>query len=142
MVQQIDPMCGERRRSRSPHQDASAGGDRAQSLGDRAEQNAVDDRLVLQGNGRQLGRQWVKSPRGSIVCRESRHGDHPATERRPVIGTSGSAGFLQPAYGDALMTAGVALLDMATERRRPADLDRRHHTALCRGRRNPPYCSR
>jgi hypothetical protein len=34
------------------------------------------------------------------------------------------------------MTAGVALLGMATERRRPADLDRRHHTALCRGRRS------
>ena len=33
------------------------GGDRPQSLGDRAEQNAVDDGLVLQGNGRQLGRQ-------------------------------------------------------------------------------------
>ena len=33
------------------------GGDRLQSLGYRAEQNAVDDRLVLQGNGRQLGRQ-------------------------------------------------------------------------------------
>jgi hypothetical protein len=33
------------------------GGDRAQSLGDRAEQNAIDDRPVLQGNDRQLGRQ-------------------------------------------------------------------------------------
>jgi hypothetical protein len=31
------------------------------------------------------------------------------------------------------MTAGVALLDMATERRRAASLDRRHHPALCRG---------
>ena len=34
------------------------------------------------------------------------------------------------------MTAGVALLGMATERRRPANLDRRHRTALCRGRRS------
>ena len=33
------------------------------------------------------------------------------------------------------MTAGIALLDMATERRRPANLDRRHHTALSRGQR-------
>src|SRR5664279_2999024 len=33
------------------------------------------------------------------------------------------------------MTAAVALLDMATERRRPANLDRRHHPALCRGQR-------
>ena len=34
------------------------------------------------------------------------------------------------------MTAGVAPLDMATERRRPANLDRRHYTALCRGQRS------
>jgi hypothetical protein len=33
------------------------------------------------------------------------------------------------------MTAAVALLDMATERRGPANLDRRHHPALCRGQR-------
>ena len=33
------------------------------------------------------------------------------------------------------MTAGVALLDMATERRRPANLNRRHHPALCRRQR-------
>ena len=87
------PTCGERRRSRSPHQDAS--GRRrssAKSRRDRAEQNAVDDGLVLQGNGRQLGRQG-EHQRGSIVCQESRHGGHPATERGPVIGTSGSAGF-------------------------------------------------
>src|SRR6266849_8402368 len=36
---------------------------------------------------------------------------------------------------DALMTAGVALLDMAAERCRSTDLDRGHDTALCRGQR-------
>jgi hypothetical protein len=58
MVQQIGPPCvenGEEADLRTKM--LRVGGDRAQSLGDRAEQNAVDDRLVLQGNGRQLGRQ-------------------------------------------------------------------------------------
>jgi hypothetical protein len=31
------------------------------------------------------------------------------------------------------MTAGVALLDMAAERRRAANLNGRHRSALCRG---------
>src|ERR1700719_2452290 len=35
------------------------------------------------------------------------------------------------------MTAGVALLDMATERGGPANLDRRHHPALRRRQRSP-----
>ena len=34
------------------------------------------------------------------------------------------------------MTASVALLDVASERGGPADLDRRHHPALCRGQRS------
>src|SRR5271163_4375260 len=58
MVQQIRPPCvenGEEADLRTKM--LRVGGDRPQSLGDRAEQNAVDDRLVLQGNGRQLGRQ-------------------------------------------------------------------------------------
>ena len=58
MVQQIGPPCvenGEEADLRTKM--LWVGGDRPQSLGYRAEQNAVDDRLVLQGNGRQLGRQ-------------------------------------------------------------------------------------
>ena len=37
---------------------------------------------------------------------------------------------------DALVTAAVALFDVATERRRPADLDRRHCPALGRRQRS------
>jgi hypothetical protein len=37
---------------------------------------------------------------------------------------------------DALMTASVALLDMAADSRRSTDLDRRHYTALCRRQRS------
>src|ERR1700722_9288518 len=56
MVQQIGPPCvenGEEPDLRTKM--LRVGGDRPQSLGYRTEQNAVDDRLVLQGNGRQLG---------------------------------------------------------------------------------------
>jgi hypothetical protein len=70
MVQQIGPPCvenGEEADLRTKM--LRVGGDRPQSLGDRAEQNAVGDRLVLQGNDRQLGRQGEH--RVEVLCVEN-----------------------------------------------------------------------
>ena len=55
MVQQIGPPCvenGEEADLRTKM--LRVGGDRAQSLGDRAEQNAVDDGVILRRDGRHL----------------------------------------------------------------------------------------
>jgi hypothetical protein len=58
MVQQVGPPCmenGEETDLRT--QMLRVGGDRPQSLGDGAEENAVNDGFVLQSNGRHLCRQ-------------------------------------------------------------------------------------
>ena len=50
-------MCRTAKKPISAPKMLRVGGDRPQSLGHRAEENAVDDRPVLQGDDRQLGRQ-------------------------------------------------------------------------------------
>ena len=104
--------------------------DRAQGLGRRAEQDAVDDLLVLVGDG------------GDFL----RHGEDDVE----VLGAEDlAAAVLQPlgagqrlalwavpvpaaVVRDALMPALIALVDMAARRRRAAALDRGHDAALRR----------
>jgi hypothetical protein len=117
------PMCGGRRRSRFPPRcSGSAAIVRKVSatVRNRIRRRPPFLQAMAANSAGKVNTTW------NIVCRESRHGGHPATERGPVIGTSGSAGFGSCGKRCA-DPAGVALLDMATERRRPANLDRRHH---------------
>lgn len=109
--------------------------DRVQRLGGRAEENVVDDLLVLIGDGGDLlghGEDHVEvlhiEDLGAAVVQPLGAGQRLAFRAVPVAAT---------VVRDALVPAGVALLDMAAERRRPATLDRRHDATLRRGQRVP-----
>ena len=104
------------------------GGDRAQRLGRRPEQDGVDHRLVLEGDRGDLGRQRehhveignrqkLGLARGEPVLA----GLTLALRAMPV-----AAGIV----GHADRPAGSAALDMAAECGGPAQLDRAHHAPL------------
>ena len=104
------------------------GGDDAQRLGGCPEQDAVDDLLVLEGYGRNLGRQ-----REDHV--EIGHRQQVARARgQPVARDRALAFWAMPVaagiVGDTHRAAGPAALDMAAERGGPAQFDRGHHAAL------------
>jgi len=108
-------------------------GDGRQRLGDRAEQDGVDDLLVLKGDFGDLlrhGEDHVKILRveklGTPVIEPAGAGQRLAFRAMPVAAA---------VVGDAPMSARVALLDMAAERGRSADLDRPHGPTLWRGQR-------
>ena len=104
------------------------GGDGAQGLRVGAERDVVDDGLVLIGDGSDLLRhgeddveifdgQQLSLP----ILQPLRTHERLAFRAMPVAATVES---------DALMTAGIALLDVATQRRCAAALDGGHDTAL------------
>lgn len=104
------------------------GGNEAQRLGGCPKQDGVDDRLVLEGYGCNLGgqredhveirhRQKVARPRFEPVAR----GRTLTLGAMPV-----AAGII----GDTDCATGLAALDMAAKRGRPAQFDRRHDAAL------------
>jgi len=94
----------------------------------RTEQDVVDDRLVLQRDGgerRRHGEDKVevrhRQQFGLAISEPLRAGQTLALGTVPV-----AAGVV----GDAGHAAILAAFDMAAERRRPAQLDRRHDAAL------------
>jgi hypothetical protein len=104
------------------------GGDRAQRLGRRLEQDGVDRGLVLEGNfGRrrrqreddmEIGhRQQFGLPRGQPCHARGRLAFRAMAVAAGIIGDANQAAFRAP-------------LDMAAEPRRAACLDRRHDAAL------------
>jgi len=104
------------------------GGDRAQRLGRRLEQDGVDRRLVLEGDRRDLGRQCEHhveiGNRQKLVL--------PRGEPFPA-GLALALGAMPVAtgvVGYADRPAGPAALDMAAEFGGPAQLDRAHRAAL------------
>jgi len=113
--------------------DASAevpgiGGDRQQRVGGRAEQEVVDDRLVLVGDRGDLGRQ--REDDVEIVDRQQ----IGLAGREPILRsgalTLGAMAIAARVVGDAAVAAILAALDMAAERGRAALLDRRHDLEL------------
>ena len=104
------------------------GRDGAQGLGRGAEQDAVDDWLVLAGDVGDLfrhGKDHVEIGRGqqfgSAVFEPLGAGQRLALRAMAI-----AAGVVP----DALVAAGVTLFDVPAKRRRPAPHDRGHDTAL------------
>src|SRR5580704_16785086 len=113
--------------------DASAempgiGGDREQRLGCRAEQQVVDDRLVLIGNRRDLGRQCEDhveiADRQQIGLARRK----PILRRRAL--TLWAIAVATRVVGDAAVATILAALDVPAERGGTALLDRRHDLEL------------
>jgi len=107
------------------------GSDRLQGLGDGVEQNVVDRSFVVMGDGGDLLRHgeddvevWHCEELGSSVLK-------PLGTRQGLA--LWAVAIAARVVADALVAAGVALLDMAAERGRATLLDRRHDAAL-RGR--------
>ena len=104
------------------------GGDREHRLGRRAEQQVVDDRLVVEGDVGDLGRQGED--------------DVEVSDRQQVglaLGQPGARGgalalgavpVAAAVVGDAPVAAVLAGLDMTAQGRRAAMLDRRHDLEL------------
>ena len=103
-------------------------GDRAQSLGRRLEENAVDDRLVLEGD---LGDRRGHGEDDVAILRRQQFGlplGEPLGARQALtLRTMSVATGIVGLPGEAAVRA---LFDMAAQGRRPAGLDRAHHSVL------------
>jgi hypothetical protein len=113
--------------------DASAevpgiGSDREQRLGRRAEQQVVDDRLVLVGDRGDLGGQCEDDVEIADRQQIGLAGREPIRRRRAL--TFWTMAIAARVVGDAAVAAIFAALDMAAERGRAALLDRRHDLEL------------
>ena len=104
------------------------GGDGQQRLGGGAEQQVVDHRLVLVGDGGDLGGQREDHVEVRHRQQVGLAGRQPVLRRRALAlrAVAVAAGVV----GDALLAAAGAALDMAAERGGAAGLDRRHHLQL------------
>ena len=108
----------------------AVGGDGAQRLGRGPEQEVVDHRLVLVGDGGDLGGQREDHVEVRDRQQVGLAGRQPVPCRRALAlrAVPVAAGVI----GDALLAAAQAALDMAAERGGAAGLDRRHHLELAR----------
>ena len=104
------------------------GGDRQQRLGGRAEQQVVDDRLVLVGDRGDLGRQREDDMEIADRQQIGLAGREPILRRRAL--TLWAMAIAARVVGDAAVAAIFAALDMPAERGRAALLDRRHDLEL------------
>ena len=104
------------------------GSERAQGLRRRLEQHVVQQRLVLIGDG--LDGLWHREHDVEVFDRQQ-FGvailQPLRTRQRLALRAVAVAAAVER---DALVTAGVALLDMPTQRRGPATLDRTHRAQL------------
>src|SRR5271169_3937302 len=104
------------------------GGDGEQCLGRCAEQQIVDDRLVLVGNRGDLGRHGEDQVEIADRQEIGLAGGEPVLRRRALaLGTMAIAAGV---VGDPAVAAILAALDVAAERGRAAALDGRHHLEL------------
>ena len=106
------------------------GGDRAQGFGGGVEQNVVDQSLVVMGNGGDLLRHGEDDV-------EVWHCEELGSSALKPLGTRQGLALWAVAIAarvvaDALVAAGIALLDVAAERCRATLLDRRHDATLSR----------
>ena len=104
------------------------GGDREQRLGRRAEQQVVDDRLVLIGDRGDLGRQREDDVEIADRQQIGLAGGEPIRRRRAL--TLWAMAIAARVVSDAAVAAILAALDMPAERGRAALLDRRHDLEL------------
>ncbi|MBB4276686.1 hypothetical protein GGE12_004483 [Rhizobium mongolense] len=109
------------------------GGDGAQRLGGGAEEQAVDERLVLVSDGGDGLRQCEDDVKvlcveqlGATILQPLRTGQRLTARTMPVAAA---------VEGDAPVAALIARFDVSTERSGAAQLDRRHDAALCSGQR-------
>src|SRR3954453_13213455 len=129
MVQQVlSPGMEHREEADLSAQMPGVGRDRAQGLGRRAEQDAVDDLLVLVSDGGDFLRYREDDVEvlgvedlGAAILQPFGTGQRLAFRAVPVPAA---------VVRDALMPALIALVDVATQRRRAAALDRGHDAAL------------
>jgi hypothetical protein len=120
------------------HTGLTRGGDREQRFGRRAEQQVVDDSLVLIGDRRDVGRQCEDHV--EIADRQQ----IGFTGRKPILRPHGSSPWAEGpraltlwamavatrVVGDAAVATILAALDMPAERGRAALLDCRHDLEL------------
>jgi hypothetical protein len=106
------------------------GGDGAQGFGDGVEQDVVDRSLVVMGDGGDLLRHgeddvevWHCEELGSSVL-------EPLGTRQGLA--LWAVAIAARVVADALVAAGIALLDVAAKRGRATLLDRCHDATLCR----------
>jgi hypothetical protein len=102
--------------------------DGEQRLGCRAEQQVVNDRLVLVGDWGDLRRQGEDYMEVADRQQISLARGKPVPCRRAL--TLGTMAVATRVVGDAAVAALLAALDMAAESSRAATLDRRHHLEL------------
>ena len=104
------------------------GGDGQQRLGRRVEQQVVDHRLVLVGDGGDRGRQREDDVEVADRQQIGLARGEPVPRRRALAlrAVPVAAGVV----GDPAVAAVLAAHDMAAERRAAALLDRRHHLEL------------
>src|SRR3954447_26159795 len=104
------------------------GGDGEQRLGRGAEQEVVDNRLVLVGDRSDLGRQGEDQVEIADRQQIGLAGGEPVPRRRALA--LGTMAVATRVVGNSLVAAVFAALDMAAEDGRAAVLDGRHHLEL------------
>ena len=104
------------------------GGDGEQRLGRGAEQQVVDHRLVLVGDGGDLGRQREDEVEVADRQQIGLARGEPVPRRRALA--LGAMAVAAGVVGDPAVAAILAALDVAAEGGRAAALDRRHHLEL------------
>jgi hypothetical protein len=106
------------------------GGDCQQGFGGGAEQDVIDRSLVVKGDGGDL--LWHREDDMEVW-----HGEELGSPAIKPLGAGQRLALWAVAIAarvvkDALVTTGLALLDMAAKRGRTTPFDRRHHATLCR----------
>jgi hypothetical protein len=104
------------------------GGDREQCLGGGAEQQVVDDRLVLISDRGEFGRQREDDMEIADRQQIGLAGREPIPRRRALA--FGTMAIAARVVRDAAMAAVLATLDMPAEHGRATLLDRRHDLEL------------
>jgi hypothetical protein len=115
------------------------GGDGPQCFGGGPEENAVHHFLILVGNGRNLFRHREDDVEVLAIEKFGLSALDPLRARQRL--TLWAMTIAAGAVADALVTALIALLNLATQSCRPAHLDGRHDAPLCRRHRRAMFLS-
>ena len=130
LEQRLPPSVEDREEAELCAEMLGIGGDRAQGFGGGVEQDVVDRSLVVMGHGGDLLRHGEDDV-------EVGHGEEFGSSVVKPLGTRQRLALWAVAIAarvvaDALVAAGIALLDMAAERCGATLLDRRHDATLSR----------
>lgn len=137
ITQGLTPAVQHRDETDSGTEMFGVGGNEAQRLGGCPKQDGVDDRLVLEGYGCNLGGQREDHVEIRHRQKVARLRFEPVARGRTLTRRAGGALSARRAMpvaagiiGDTDCATGLAALNMAAKRGRPAQFDRRHDAAL------------